>query len=182
MFIALTGTPGTGKTTLTPFLKEKGYTVIDLNAIAQQEEYILGIDEKRKSNIIDLEKIDKDLQQYNSKSEPILIESHLAHLLPHIQKIIVLRCHPAELKKRLKKGQWNDEKIKENLEAEILDIILCESIDKQKKSNVFEIDTSQSSPRETAHSVIEIIENKSEVIQRYKIGNIDWSEEILRDF
>ena len=103
-------------------------------------------------------------------------------LLKSIEKVIVFRCHPKDLAKRLSSKGWKKEKIKENIEAEMLDVILCEALEHHSKENVFEIDTTNKSIDEVTSSVVEIIENEFKNMKKYKIGNIDWSEEILRDF
>jgi adenylate kinase len=99
-----------------------------------------------------------------------------------VNKVIVLRCHPKELRKNLTNKGWNKQKIKENVEAEILDIILCEALDIHPKSNIFEIDTSRKSLDDIATSILEIINYKFKNIKKYKIGQIDWSEEIFNNF
>jgi hypothetical protein len=81
-----------------------------------------------------------------------------------------------------KKYQWKTEKINENLEAEILDVILCESVNIHPKKNIFEINTTDKSIDDVASSIMEIIRNKFKPMKKYNIGYIDWSEEVLKDF
>jgi len=76
----------------------------------------------------------------------------------------------------------SEEKVKENIYAEILDIILCETIDLHSEKNIFEIDTTEDSVKDVAKSVMEITKSGFRHMERYNIGNIDWSEEILNDF
>jgi len=82
-----------------------------------------------------------------------VIESHLSHLLPDelISGVIVLRCEPETLKKRLEKKGWDAEKIRENVEAEMIDLIAWES--RQKHENVVEIDTTFKTPETVAEEV-----------------------------
>ena len=62
MIIALTGTPGTGKTSISNILQKKGFKIIDLNEIACEKGFLIGRDEKRDSNIVDIEReISEDL-------------------------------------------------------------------------------------------------------------------------
>ena len=182
MIIALTGTPGTGKTSVSKILQKKGFEVVDLNKVACDKNFLLGIDKKRKSNIMDIKKFDRYVKKNYFKKELIFIEGHLSHLLNNIDKIIILRCHPNKLRNNLYKKGWGKEKIKENIEAEILDVILCESVDIHPKSNVFEIDTTDKSIEDTVKSILDIIKNKFKNKKEYKIGKIDWSEEILKDY
>jgi adenylate kinase len=181
MIIALTGTPGTGKTSVSKFLEET-YFVIDLNKLAIKENFITGIDEDRNSKIIDINRLDNYIDKNYNKKSVVFVEGHLSHLLKSVDKVIILRCNPNVLIKRLSKKGWNKEKIKENLEAEILDIILCETVDIHSDKNIFEIDTSKKSIRDIASLIKEIIKSGFRNVKTHNIGNIDWSEEILKKF
>lgn len=165
MKIAVTGTPGTGKTSVTRLLEEK-YKVIHLNDLIKKKNLSNGYDEERKSSIADLEAIKKELPKNG------IIESHLSHLLG-IKKAIVLRCHPDEIKKRL--SQRNSAEIKENQMAEVIDQILIESINKAKE--VHEIDTTNKTKEEVAKTIEDIIEGKKEM----KPGEIDWNNWLMRN-
>ena len=181
MFIAITGTPGIGKSSVSKILEKKGYELLDINNIAINNNFILEYDKNRDSNIIDLEKIDEFIfKNYNDKGL-IFIDSHLSHLLKCVDKIILLRCHPNVLKKILLSKGWKDIKIKENVEAEILDIILCESIENHDEKNIFEIDTTKLSVIEVYDKIDFIIKNDFKDIKNYKLGKIDWSEEFMKD-
>jgi adenylate kinase len=182
MIIALTGTPGTGKTSVSNILYKKGFEIVDLNKVACEKNFLLGKDEKRASNIVDIDRFNKYVKENYTGKDIVLIEGHLSHLLKGVDKVFVLRCHPKKLKSNLLKKGWNKQKIKENVEAEILDIILCETLEIHKKENIFEIDVSDKSLDDVASSIIEIINNEYKHFNKYNIGSIDWSEEILKDF
>lgn len=181
MLIALTGTPGTGKTSISNILLENGFEIIDINKVAAGEGFFIGNDEKRNSKIVDVDKLNRYINENYGVKGIILIEGHLSHLLKSVDKVIVLRCHPNELRKRLSQKGWKKEKIKENIEAEILDIILCETMDSHHEKNVIEIDTTNMDISNVAGLIIEIIKNNFKQMKKHNIGNIDWSEEILKD-
>ncbi|MEM0492639.1 MAG: adenylate kinase family protein [Candidatus Thermoplasmatota archaeon] len=182
MLIALSGTPGTGKTAVSTVLKEKGYKVLSLYEIAVSNSLTCGTDKKRNTTLIDIAGIDEYIKkEYGESDDLIFVEGHASHLLESARYVIILRCHPKELKKRLKMKKWKIEKIKENVEAEILDIILCEAVDLHEEDRIFEIDTTDKTIDETVSSIQEIINNKFQPLTRYRIGGIDWSEEILKD-
>jgi len=102
MKIALTGTPGTGKTSVAHELTRMGYTILRLEDIIDPS--VIGYDEKRHSKIVDEKTLDDHVQTI--KEEDILIVvGHLSHLL-NIEHVIILRCHPEELKKRLMIKKW----------------------------------------------------------------------------
>jgi adenylate kinase len=179
MIVAITGTPGVGKTSVSNFLQEEGYIVVDLNNIININDFVTGFDEKRDSKIADLEKLNQYISENYAKKDLVFIESHLSHSLDCVDKVIVLRLHPDSLKKNLEKKGWKEEKIKENLEAEILDVILCEVTDSYDDSDIFEINTTNMSIEDVGNIVLEIVKKGFKNIKSYKIGNIDWSEEIL---
>jgi adenylate kinase len=182
MIIALTGTPGTGKTSISKILYKKGFEIVDLNKVACEKDFLFGKDEKRKSNIVDIDKFDNYVKETCTGKDIVVIEGHLSHLLKSAEKVFVLRCHPKKLRENLSKKGWNERKIKENIEAEILDIILCETIEIHKKDNIFEIDVTAKSLDEVASLIMEIINNNYKHFKKYNIGSVDWSEEILKDF
>ncbi|MCD6573237.1 MAG: adenylate kinase family protein [Thermoplasmata archaeon] len=171
MKIALTGTPGTGKTSIADELEKRGYKIIRINDIAN--DFTIGYDEERQSKIVDEDALDEYIKEI--KEDGILfIEGHLSHLL-NVDAVIILRCNPEELEKRLKEKKWNERKIKENLEAEALDIILDRALEKHKK--IWEIDTTKKSIDEIADEIEKII--KEFPPPRY--GKIDWSEWLMEN-
>ena len=182
MIIALTGTPGTGKTSVSKILQSKDFEIVDLNKVACEKDFLIGKDEKRDSNIVDIYRFNSYINEKYSGKKIVIIEGHLSHLLKSVDKVFILRCHPKKLRKNLLKKGWIEQKIKENIEAEILDIILCESMEIHQKDNIFEIDVTNKSLNDVSSSIMEIIDNQFKIIKKYKIGKIDWSEEILKDF
>jgi adenylate kinase len=179
MLTAITGTPGTGKTSVSENLRKESYKVLDLNKIAIEEELIIKRDKKRESNIVDIEKLDYFLKNKRF-DEVIFIEGHLSHLLRSVEKVILLRLHPDKLRINLESKNWGLEKINENIQAEILDIILCETVDIHSEENIFEIDTTDKTTLEITKIIIRIVKNNFRPINKYKIGKIDWSEEIFK--
>ncbi len=181
MYVALTGTPGTGKSSVSACLIKKKIPVIDLYKLACEHDFFQGMDEQRNSKILDMQKIHSFLQKQISPQKTTLIEGHASHLLPLINKCIILRCHPQVLKNRLQKKQWPTKKINENLEAETLDVILCEAAERFNEKDLFEIDTTMKTIDEIASSIANLYVHEFRFIRDYKIGQIDWSEEILKD-
>jgi adenylate kinase len=100
----------------------------------------------------------------------VILEGHTSHLLP-VDIIIVLRASPSALRERLRSRRWSDAKIKENIEAEALDIILVEAIETNNK--VYEIDTTNMSPMQVKDAVLEVIRGT----EKYGPGAVDFSEE-----
>ena len=179
MIIAITGTPGTGKTTIAQLLETKGFIVYNLKDVAIQNKFIDGYDEDRDSIIVNIEKLDRYIRKLDQKL--VFIEGHLSHLLTSVRYIVILRCHPRELRKRLDNKGWNKKKVLENIQAEILDIILGESIEIHPRDYLFEIDTTNLKPNEIADMIIHLVKNNFIPEEHLTIGRIDWSEELLKD-
>ncbi|MCX6665886.1 MAG: adenylate kinase family protein [Euryarchaeota archaeon] len=178
MLVALTGTPGTGKTSTADLLEQKGYHVIRLNILAQEQGFLDGFDKKRKTKLMDMTAMNNYVKKTYKTRDLVFFEGHAAHLLS-VDYVILLRCHPDELKNRLQTKKWNSKKILENIEAEALDVILCEAVDNHPEKNIFEIDTTQHPVDSIVFAIEEIIQNNFQPIKKYTIGTIDWSEDLF---
>lgn len=186
MIIALTGTPGTGKTTVCEVIREhslygKKYSIIDVNRLVLDEKLYTGKDELRDTYEADMDKLEKRVKQEiekKSQDMDIIMEGHLSHLLP-VDAIIVLRAHPVALRRRLgKRKNYSFRKVKENADAEALDVILVEAA--QRNKNVFEIDSTNMNPFAVAKSVISIIEasKQGKTPEEFLPGKINWIEQV----
>lgn len=182
MLIALSGTPGTGKTTVAHYLEDHGITTFSLNHLALSHKFTDGKDVIRGSYILDLDKINTYIKkEFSNLSEPTIIEGHAAHWLTEPQWVIILRCHPSVLRKRLMAKKWNKHKIEENVEAEILDVILCEATEIHHSHHLLEIDTTEQAPQQIGKIILNQIENGFSDITDFCVGAVDWSEEILKE-
>ena len=177
MLIGLTGTPGTGKTSVSKFLgRKRHWKIVHLNDLIKEEHLYTEIDEKRDAVIADMELVREHLAEIINvkENEVIILESHLAHYIADI--VIILRAYPPELKMRLKTRGYSEEKIRENFEAEALDVILVEAFEWCKK--VFEVDTTGKRIEETGQDIEKIIDyilsGNEEKLSEYEPGSIDW--------
>jgi len=185
MLIGLTGTPGTGKTSVSRLLeKNRHWKVIHLNDLIKEEHLYTEIDEERDAVIADMELIREYLKEtidgeghkgeHGEEKGVVIIESHLAHYIADV--IIILRAYPPELGMRLKTRGYSEGKIKENIEAEALDVILVEAFEWCKK--VFEVNTTGKSIEEVGQDIEKIIDNiligNEEELSEYRPGSIDW--------
>jgi adenylate kinase len=182
MIIALSGTPGTGKTAVSEQLRKNNYKVLDINKIAKEQNFLVSYDKSRDTHEVDLDGLNEYFHQELDRSElegspPIFLEGHLAHLIDNIDGVIVLRCHPQILKERLQTKNWSETKIRENLEAEALDVITIEAVEKHGEDKVFEVDTSNVNIDIVSKKIQRIIDGETE---EFKPGKVDWSEEILK--
>ena len=128
--IAITGTPGTGKSFLARQYVRKGYTLIDLKRLVQQKKIPRGYDKKRKCWTVDPKQMTNVVQKLLKTTKGnVVVEGHLSHyLLPrYVTQCIVTRCSLKTLHKRLKRRGNRKSKIDENLESEIMEIIISEA-------------------------------------------------------
>lgn len=149
MRVAVTGTPGTGKTTATGLLEsEYGIDVVHCNDLIEDEELSTGLDADRDSAIVDLDALEDRL----ADREDCVLDSHLAHHLS-ADRVAVLRCHPEELEGRLLDRGESEAKASENAESEALDVILAEAVDIHGREAVYEIDTTDREPGAVADAL-----------------------------
>lgn len=158
--IIVTGTPGTGKTTLAKKLaKRSGYNYIDVNKIIKENKLEEGYDRKKKCHVVDIGKLNrsliKSIKNYeNKKIKGIIIDSHLSHYLPkkYADLCIVTKCNLKALEKRLKKKGYDKNKTRENLDCEIFDVCLNEA--KEAGHKILVVDSSREIKLEKIKSLL----------------------------
>ncbi|HLI45920.1 MAG TPA: adenylate kinase family protein [Geobacterales bacterium] len=169
MKILICGTPGTGKTTLSLFLSSKGFHYINYNTFAFFSRSILKYDKVRKSYVVNSNKIYRKLGPILKSLDKVVLDSHIIAGLPKkFDLIVVLRCDPEILRKRLMK-KYGAKKMKENIEAEILGILSHEC--KKKFRDVREVKTTNIiDAKKGLYSLI--MNPRSKIYTRH----IDWAD------
>lgn len=170
--IAITGTPGVGKTSVSAELRSRGYRVLDMNEHIRSHGLLAARDEERDTYDVDMEALNSSLEEYREERGTVFLDSHLAHGCD-CSRIIVLRCDPGILAGRLESRGYSERKVRENVQAELLDVILCESLETDIPVN--EIDCSAGSASDVADVIERIIKGETDI---YGPGNIDWSGEM----
>ena len=171
--IFITGTPCTGKTTVASKLNGR---VIKINDLARSHGFIMGVDEQKGYEIIDIEKLSRHVcGMIQNTHDLIIFEGHVSHLLDGADKVIVLRVHPEILKTRLEARGYSEAKIRENLEAEALGVCSTESF--EKYSVTYEIDISDFTIDEAAELIGDVIANGGD----YPVGSVDFMDWLVEN-
>ncbi|MDY6775176.1 MAG: AAA family ATPase [Halobacteria archaeon] len=173
MRVALTGTPGTGKTTVCEPLAERlgleGLAITDL--VESGSGFTQGYDEEYGVPEVDVEAVREEIES----EEDVLVEGHLSHLVD-VDHTVVLRCRPDVLEERLSERGYDRDKLAENSESEALDVVLAEAVEEQGDENVYEIDTTDKTVEETVEEAAEAVEKRES-----KTGVVDWIEYVRTD-
>ena len=174
--IFITGTPCTGKTTVSEVLSDKlNCRLIKINDLAIENGFVLGIDEEKGYKIIDIDALNDKVSEIISVSDELIVfEGHLAHLCSGADKVVVLRVHPEILRVRLDGRDYSESKIRENLEAEALGVCTAEAFDEYGDS-ISEIDASELSVDEIIDLIDEIISDKRE----FPVGEVDFMDWLI---
>jgi len=175
MIIVVTGTPGVGKSTVSKLLALRlGAVHIDLSALALGEELTLGWDEKRQTAVADVVRLKESLEEMVSSSgQSLVVEGHYASEVVSSEKatfIFVLRKNPWKLKSELESRGYGPEKVRENVEAEILDVCLAEAVAAYGEDRVSEVDVTDKSPEEVVEELTSIVEDGKPI----GVGKVDW--------
>ena len=110
--IGVIGTPGCGKPTLCQNL---GMPVLSLRDIAMENQCIGDVAADGAAPV-DVERV---AELWQLPEVLTLIDGHLAHHVP-VDALVVVRCHPNELRKRLMQRGYSAEKVQANVEVEMM--------------------------------------------------------------
>ena len=171
--IVISGTPGVGKTKvslkLASLLNAK---YVNLSDFAIERKLYQYFDVEKSSYVIDEESLRREISNVIRSYEGyVIIDSHYGEIVSDdlIEKIFVLRLNPRELLKRLESKGWSKEKVKENVEAEILGICTQNALNEHPKEKVCEIDVTDKSVDDVVKEIISILRGEKSC----EVG-IDW--------
>jgi adenylate kinase len=166
--VAVTGTPGTGKSTATALL-EDAYDVIHLNDLIKEDASLwTERDAERDTLVADLDAVREHLGDWTG-----VLDSHLAHRFD-VDRVVVLRCHPEAIESRLRERGEPEATATENAESEALDVVLSEAVAEHGVENVYEIDTTDRDPAAVADEIRAAVEGEREP----SAGTVDFMEYI----
>ena len=162
--LAITGTPGTGKSSVAARLGRSAHAV----EVAELAERTGTARPTRRGVEVDLARLRTALRRPHGWGDARVVVGHLAHLLP-VRDVVVLRCHPHELARRLllaRRGTARERR--ENVLAEALDVVLAEAVRPGRR--VWEVDTTDRTVGAVARRVGRLLARRG----RPSYGGVDW--------
>ena len=174
--ILITGTPCVGKTTVARSLAaELDALYINLTDLANKHNLTIGEDKKRKTTIINEEKMRRKITEIINTAEKstIIVDGHYAAaVVPkrYVTRIFVLRRNPVELRKFMEKCGFQGPKLWENLASEILDVCLVEALREHRKEKVCELDITGKTVENVTREILDVLNER----KKCYVGCVDW--------
>ncbi|MHA1265631.1 MAG: adenylate kinase family protein [Candidatus Helarchaeota archaeon] len=176
--LAISGTPGTGKTTIATALKSQlSALYFNLTDIAITNGFILEEDFVRNTKVVDIEQLSTYIiDQIKLHQKNLIFEGHYVDIIPdeYITLLIILRTEPTELKHRLKRKGFSPQKIQENVQSEILGTCTSVALETHDPKKLYEIDTTNISVAEALLQIKHLLTNRP----HSNIGKINWLQKL----
>ncbi|XP_070541811.1 adenylate kinase isoenzyme 6-like [Ptychodera flava] len=165
--ILVTGTPGTGKSTLCQETAQRlGMQYINVGDLAKEKELYEGWDEEYQCPILDEDRIIDELEDVVREGNCVL-DYHSCEFFPErwFDLIFVLRTDNTILYNRLEARGYTGRKLQDNIQCEIFQTILEEARNSYLPSIVYELSSNE--PEEIDSN----IEKIRSTILKWKMNN-----------
>jgi adenylate kinase len=154
--IAISGTPGSGKTSLSRLFEGNDISVYPIKDLAEQYQCIGDVDQSDGAQEIDIHRLADEWE--NKDAGLVIIDGHLSHFLD-VDAVVLLRCNPNDLEKRLTSRGYNEKKVKANSEWEFIAGNWSELLEFEIELPILELNSTSQSPEELFKIVNEWISN-----------------------
>jgi adenylate kinase len=172
VLIAITGVPGTGKSTLAGELsKRTGWPLVEANVVVDEQGLWKG--EEGGARVADLRALSGTLRRRISGEENLILVGHLlCEVRLPANRVVVLRTNPRVLRERLRYRGYPNGKIDENVMAEALDY--CTIRSEENYREVYELDTGIG----LGESLSQLLAISSGRGEEFRAGRISWGKEL----
>lgn len=159
----VTGTPGTGKTSICQQLIEQlndNYVYLNIGDYVKEHNLYEDYDNERDCHILDEDALIESLNNYISReSKSLILDYHGCDLFEPewLKGIFVLRTTNDELYKRLEARNYSASKITENLECEIFQTLLDEARESFSEEDVEIIELQNNTEADQINNITEIM-------------------------
>lgn len=174
--LAVSGTPGTGKTHLCDRLARLGWTVHPLAALAEQHGFLGETDAVDGAAPIDIHRL---AEAWEGPTDGLhAVDGHLSHFL-EVDGVVMLRCEPGLLRQRLEQRGYQEPKIRANVEWEMMAGAWSELLEFEIDLPVLELDSGRLDDRALSDAVQEWVTQglPSEPLADGVLSAIDWLAE-----
>jgi len=175
--VVITGTPGVGKSTVARLLaRELGARLIELGELVVERGLHLGLDEETGSLIVDMEALALEVKEMLSRSAGpsiLVVVSHYAQLVVPREAVLiafVLRRSPYELARILAERGYEEHKMLENVQAEVLDVCLVEAVEAYGPELIYEVDVTGREPEDVVSEMLRAMKDGL----GGRLGVVDW--------
>ncbi|KAJ3306888.1 hypothetical protein HDV03_003925 [Kappamyces sp. JEL0829] len=146
--ILITGTPGTGKTTTSQLVASclgEGFQLVSVGDLVKEKGLHEGFDEEFSSYLIDEDRVVDELED-RMATGGVVVDHHTSAFFPErwFDLVVCLTCDNGILYDRLEQRcvglsharNYAANKIQENVECEIMQVVLSETMESYKKEIV----------------------------------------------
>ena len=157
LILGITGTPGTGKKTLAPKVaKALGMPVFSINNL------LSPLERSSAAKGVDPLTLRRRLMRRNPGRCVVF-----GHLVPDvlqkrdIERVVVLRCDPSVLRRRLSLRGYSSAKVAGNVEAELIGVVSASCYGRFGPKKVVEFDATRASIAESARKVERLLTSRT---------------------
>jgi len=174
--LALSGTPGVGKTTLASCLKARGWNMLHVDDLARDLDCLDPIDPDDGASPVDIHRL-ADAWVAPEEGRWV-VDGHLSHLLD-LHGIVLLRCHPDAVASRLEARGYSSTKVQANVEWELVAGHWSELLEFEIDLPVKEFVTTSTEPEDLALEVEAWVKDGLpwEGLEAQAVGAVDWLNE-----
>jgi adenylate kinase len=171
--LALTGTPGVGKTTVASWLQAQGWGLLSVADLADSHGCLDEVDPKDGAAPIDIQALDEAWEP--PRLGRWVVDGHLSHFL-NVDAIVVLRCSPSVLSQRLTQRGYGEAKVRANVEWEMTAGHWAELEEFEVDVPLLELDAGANESETLGHRIVTWVEDgmPSEALEAHVSSAIDW--------